>query len=121
MILYLVHRTLTNLSKTCQLPTGIPIYNNTGEVIVGDSKLDQLNNPSDIFLDNEGNLYIADTDNNRILKYVKNTKTIIVVAQGNGLYSDLNAPTSLFVDEYDNIYIVDNQKYLNAPRSRSYY
>ena len=77
----------------------------------------ELSNPSDVCLDNAGNIYIADRGNQRIRKVNSVTKVITTVA-GNGTsgYSgdgglatsaELNQPNGVSVDGYGNIYIAD--------------
>jgi len=76
----------------------------------------QLNNPYGVTVDNNGNIYIADTSNRRIRKV--NTSGIISTVAGNGTagYSgdggaataaQLNNPYGVTVDNSGNIYIAD--------------
>ncbi len=76
-----------------------------------------LNYPEDVTLDNSGNIYIADTANNRIRKVDKFTGAISTVA-GNGVASysgdggpaemaGLNRPFGVAIDNSGNIYISD--------------
>jgi sugar lactone lactonase YvrE len=82
-----------------------------------------LNTPSDIFLDGTGNLYIADTKNQRI-RFVDNTTNhIITTIVGNGTLcmnpasacgdgaaataAMLNHPTSVFLDSSGKLLIAD--------------
>ena len=73
-----------------------------------------LSTPSGIAIDSEGNLYIADTDNNRIRKII--ASGIISTVAGNGTRgsggdggpasaAQLDYPGSLEVDSADNLYI----------------
>ena len=82
----------------------------------GIASVAQLNQPSDVFKDNKGNIYIADRGNNRIRKV--NTSGIITTVAGNGISgyngdggpataASLNAPTRVVVDGLGNIYIAD--------------
>jgi hypothetical protein len=76
-----------------------------------------LNHPSGVAVDASGNVYIADTKNNRIR--MVNLQGIIITVVGSGaqgysgdgsaaVYASLNEPTSVAVDANRNIYIADN-------------
>jgi len=76
-----------------------------------------LNFPNSVAVDAGGNVYIADTRNNRIR--MVNTQGIIITIAGNGLqgfggdgspaiYSTLNQPVSISVDANRNVYFTDN-------------
>ncbi|MGQ4828401.1 hypothetical protein ACQ10I_19535, partial [Enterococcus faecalis] len=70
----------------------------------------QLKNPSGIFVDSKGAIYIADTDNDRIQKWLPGDSIGVTVAGGNGrgiAANQLSYPTAVYVDAYDNIYIAD--------------
>lgn len=118
---FLVHKKSTNRPKLCQLPTKIPVYNKKGEVIGHNSEADRLKNASDIFLDKNGNLYVADTGNKRIIKYAKNNNNVTVIAQGTDGYSELNSPVALYVDEYETIFVLDNQNKIDPAVEPPYY
>ena len=76
----------------------------------------QLYLPSRIAVDSAGNLYIADSENNRIRK-VSNGVIITVAGSGTRGFSgdngpatsaQLNAPTGVAVDSAGNLYIADS-------------
>ncbi|HTQ53467.1 MAG TPA: choice-of-anchor D domain-containing protein [Bryobacteraceae bacterium] len=77
--------------------------------------------PDGIVVDNSGNLYIADTGNNRVRKLVLSTKTISTYAgTGVGGYNndniaataaELNQPNGLALDTAANLYIADTNNY----------
>ena len=88
----------------------------------------QLNNPSGVFVDGAGNLYVADTFNSRIQKFAPNSTSAssgTTVAGGNGPGSapnQLNNPFGLYVDKGGNLYVAGTfnsriQKF--APNSTS--
>ncbi|CAF1651687.1 unnamed protein product, partial [Adineta ricciae] len=59
-----------------------------GTVVAGGygpgDKLNQLNSPTDIFIDRQQSIYISDSFNHRIVKWTKGAKEGIVVAGGHG-------------------------------------
>ena len=76
-----------------------------------------LNAPTDVFVDTHGNVFIADTSNNRIREIVAATGSIKTVA-GNGVAgyngdgisataAELNTPTGVAVDPSGNIFIAE--------------
>ncbi|CAK8723016.1 hypothetical protein GKODMF_14590 [Candidatus Electrothrix gigas] len=76
----------------------------------------ELNHPDDVVVDQLGNIFIADTDNNRIRKV--DTNGIITTVAGNGtegsggdggpaLEAELDYPFEVAVDEVGNIFIVN--------------
>ncbi|CAF1398881.1 unnamed protein product [Didymodactylos carnosus] len=87
-----------------------------GKVVAGGngkgSNLNQLHGPMQIYVDYEESIYIADSLNHRIMKWVKNGLEGEVVAGGNGRGYDenqLNTPNSVFVDRDGTIFITDTQ------------
>jgi sugar lactone lactonase YvrE len=81
----------------------------------------QLDNPGGVAIDADGNLYVADADNDRVRKVEISTGNISTVA-GNGVggYSgdggpatsaQLNGPNRIAIDASGNIYISDTYNY----------
>ncbi len=71
---------------------------------------DQLNYPTDAYVDGDSIIYVADYGNNRVEKWVFGATAGIVVAGGQGAGSgptQLNGPMSVFLDYSNNIYISD--------------
>ncbi len=82
------------------------------KIITGtDLKVGKLNNPTDIYVDDSGALYITDTGNNRMLIVENDYKKVTVIdkIKINGENQPLQAPGGLFVDENDNIYITQKE------------
>jgi streptogramin lyase len=100
--------------------TGMPGY-------TGDSSLAvnaQLNMPQGVFVDDTGNIYIADWGNN-VIRKVNSASGYIYTIAGNGVQGDsgnrglaigarLNGPADVFIDNQGNIYIAD--EYNNSIR-----
>ena len=85
----------------------------TGAIVAGGSMgsgLAQLNNPNRSFIDADGNIYIADVGNNRVVKWAPGASSGVVVAGGNGSGSganQLNGPQGVYVDAAQNVYVAD--------------
>ena len=61
-----------------------------------------------LFVDNSGNIYVAEMFNHRVSKWAPGASEGIIVAGGNGSgssYNQLNMPTGVFVDNDDNVYV----------------
>lgn len=72
-------------------------------------KLDQLNWPTNVFVDREGAVYVSDHINRRVMKWVKGATAGIVIAggkhvRGNHIISD---PGGIVVDTEGTLYIAD--------------
>ncbi len=94
-----------------------------GDTLAATNALVKLNAPSTVAFDSSGNLYIADTLNNRI-RVVNATTNVITTFAGNGTAGyvgdglrstnatvELNAPSGVAVDPAGNVYIADTQNY----------
>ena len=70
----------------------------------------QLNFPYSVFIDSSNDLYITDTQNHRIQKWINGATTGTTIAGGNGAGSSanqLNTPTCVWVDANQNVYVMD--------------
>lgn len=71
-----------------------------------------LDHPRGIFVDQHLNLFVADTDNNRIQRFEFNQINVVTVAGfGSSVYFILNKPTSVILDGNYFLFIVDNQNH----------
>jgi sugar lactone lactonase YvrE len=106
--------------------TGVATYDPNDDVNGNLAVLSSLNNPQGVFADTKGNLYIADTANNRI-RYVNGTSNAITTVAGYGTagYSgdtyyavspnvQLNQPVAcaLVTSPAAVLYIADTQNYV---------
>ncbi|CAF1463617.1 unnamed protein product [Adineta steineri] len=89
-------------------------YNNEGIVVVGGNgkgnQLNQLNDPTFIFVDEDQSVYVSDWENHRVMKWRKDAKEGIIVAGGNGQGRNLNQlsyPAGVIVDDLGQIYVAD--------------
>jgi hypothetical protein len=84
---------------------------NTSTIIAGTgcpgSASNMLNNPVGIFVDTNLNLYIADSDNNRIQFFMVGQLSGTTIA-GNGVSISLHYPTGITLDADGYLFIVDS-------------
>ncbi|CAF4162651.1 unnamed protein product, partial [Rotaria sordida] len=83
--------------------------------------LNQLNDPSYIFVDQQQTVYVSDYSNHRVMKWNKDAKEGIVVAGGQGYgnaLTQLYHPNRLFVDTLGTIYVADswNHRVMRWPK-----
>lgn len=81
--------------------TGTPGFSGDG----GLAASAQLNKPSGMAVDSAGNLYIADSGNNRIRRV---SNGVITTVSGGGAGAQLSNPTGIAVDTSGNLYIADS-------------
>ncbi|CAF4282873.1 unnamed protein product, partial [Adineta steineri] len=93
-------------------------YNNEGIVVAGGNgkgnKLNQLNYPSFIFVDEDQSVYVSDRKNDRVMKWRKDAKEGTIVAGGNGQGENLNQlsyPRGVIVDDLGQIYVADRRNH----------
>ena len=86
-----------------------------GTIVAGGNgrgnKLNQLNGPTYIFIDREETIYVSDTQNDRVMKWLKGVREGIIVAGGQGQGNSLNQlfrPQGLVVNEIGDIYVTDH-------------
>jgi len=85
-----------------------------GTIVAGGNRkgneLNQLNGPSYIFIDREETVYISDSGNHRVMKWLKGANEGIIIAggqeKGNSL-NQLNGPGGLLVNEIGDVYVAD--------------
>ena len=65
-----------------------------------------------IFVDKDCSIYISDSSNHRVMKWLRNVKEGIIVAGGNcdgNSLRQLADPCGIVVDEFGNVYVGDNR------------
>lgn len=88
--------------------TPIAIYDST---TMGLSSKDALSEPKDMFVDDAGNVYIADSKNNRIVvldSYFKYKYSLSSFVNNHGVPDEFNYPQGVFVSE-DRIFVCDTR------------
>ncbi|CAF3325870.1 unnamed protein product [Rotaria socialis] len=68
-----------------------------------------LKTPKGMTLDPYGNLYVVDSENNRIVMYCANSTVGIVVVGGSSTTPALNKPTAVALDSNLNLYVAINK------------
>ncbi|CAF0933276.1 unnamed protein product [Adineta steineri] len=104
MFLNISKRIKNNTSFTCQLPAN-PNYKENCTIVAGvlstsDDELNRLQGPTSVYLDKERNIYVADTTNHRIRKYIPGNSD-----EGETLIdetSNIYYPRCLFIDQESN-------------------
>ncbi|CAF1419796.1 unnamed protein product, partial [Rotaria magnacalcarata] len=88
---------------------------NIGTLVAGGNgqgdRLNQLNEPTYLFVDRDHSVYVSDYYNHRVMKWVEGAKKGIVVAGGQGrgsALSQLSYPNGLFVDTLGTLYVADS-------------
>jgi uncharacterized protein (TIGR03663 family) len=89
-------------------PVGPTVWEDGNQLVMGGvgSADGQLNAPSDVAVDAEGNIYVADTNNNRISKYTPDGE-FVAAAGGFGSDIGLNQPWSMAVALDGTVYVAD--------------
>jgi DNA-binding beta-propeller fold protein YncE len=74
-------------------------------VVVGG--LTRLSNPLSVTVDHLGNIYVTDTHNHRVIRWMNGAKEGSIVVGGNG-ENQLFLPSDLLFDKQDNLYVFDS-------------
>ncbi|CAF1264617.1 unnamed protein product [Adineta ricciae] len=74
------------------------------------NRLNQLDCPTFIFVDDEQSVYVSDRDNHRVMKWRKGAREGTVIAggkSGGSHLSQLSSPQGIFVDKFGQTYVAD--------------
>ncbi|CAF3681287.1 unnamed protein product [Rotaria sp. Silwood1] len=74
--------------------------------------LTQLWNPNGLFVNTLGTLYVADSENNRVMRWPEGAKQGTVIVGGNGWGRGANQftnPIDMSFDRQGNLYVVDRR------------
>src|SRR4051794_34539908 len=77
-------------------------------------KLKQLSWPSGVLVDHLGNVYVTDTDNDRVMHWINGAKEKSIVVGGNereNATNQLYRSCDLLFNKRDNLYIFDSINY----------
>ncbi|WP_078379041.1 SMP-30/gluconolactonase/LRE family protein [Sutcliffiella halmapala] len=77
-------------TQTAYIPVGL--FGSNSEIV----------NPEDIYIDENNNVYVADSGTKKVTKFDENGKKLLEVGAG-----DLQQPTGVFVDHNQEIYVAD--------------
>lgn len=93
-------------------------WNATSTTVAGGNgqgnALNQLNAPRRPFVTANGDVYVCDNSNHRVVKWGAGASTGVVVAGGNGpgnAANQLNSPQGLYVDDAGTMYIADENNH----------
>ena len=77
-----------------------------------ESESGPFKSPSDLFVDSDDSLYVVDTDNDRVLKFDREMRLMLIIGED----LDLKRPQGIFVSPDGNIFIADtgNQRIVHA-------
>ena len=113
------------VDDTPSIPITLKWKQNAITVVGGNGageKLNQLNKPWDIYIDDEETIYVSDQSNHRIVAWRKGATSGETVAGGNGLGNEdrqLNSPTNVIIDKVNDYLIVadcGNSRVVRWPR-----
>ena len=71
----------------------------------------QFNTPDGLVIDSQGNIYVLDTNNNRIQRFDSNNGYVSQVGEAGQGDGQLSLPQGLALDSSDNFYIADTGNY----------
>ena len=76
--------------------------------------INQLNGPTFLFVDDQYSVFVSDSNNHRVMKWVEGAREGVVVAGGGGIGKDLTKlshPQGVIVDHLETVFVVDPGNY----------
>lgn len=70
----------------------------------------QFNEPTDVAIDNHGNIYVVDKGNNRVQKFSDRRKFLLEFGEKGGEDGKFLSPSHIAIDMEERLYIVDEEK-----------
>jgi phage tail-like protein len=70
----------------------------------------QFNQPADVAIDSQGNVYVADKGNKRIQKFTKEGKFILMFGEEEEGEAKLSEPSHIAIDKENRLYVIDEDK-----------
>ena len=70
-----------------------------------------MSSPSGVIVDHLDNVYVTDTNNDRVVRWINGARTGSIVVGGNGPGNETNQlyrPSDLLFDKHGNLYVFDS-------------
>ena len=88
-------------------PQGVQLLSIGGDEDEPDEGSTQLDEPLGIAVDNQRNIYVADTNNHRVVKYDRNGKLLLTFGVKGSRRGELTEPCDIRVTDDEMIYVAD--------------
>lgn len=102
----LVFDSQNNLYVSDNIKNKIHKFDSLGNIIEFNLSV-KLNGPAGLAMDKNDNLFICDSDNNRIVKLSKDNKTEIIVPNNSVFFDE---PENITIDNLGNLYVTDRNR-----------
>jgi predicted membrane-bound mannosyltransferase/sugar lactone lactonase YvrE len=98
-----------DVAKPPEKPAPPPVKLDDGRIVIGKLGISrgEFNSPSDVAVDSRGNIWVADTNNNRIQEFDAEGNFVAALGGGGNAPGRFNQPWSLAVDSDGTLYVAD--------------
>src|SRR5581483_8759931 len=98
-----------DVAKPPEKPAPPPVKLDDGRIVIGKLGISrgEFNSPSDVTVDSRGNIWVADTNNNRIEEFDANGNFVAAFGGGGTAPGRFNQPWSVAVDDDGTLYVAD--------------